>query len=221
MTNGIDVTELKTYDVTNLTSGTTRSTDAPSRLAGFTEDPRTVRRRIRKRMARLSREANAREQIGRLPKPGEDVVLILTGNWHGFDMLGAILELAGCAAEHVMIATLGFNRFQTDTLTEMVDEHRIHRLTFMVSHMFTEKNAGEFDYLREALESRGQRLANSRNHAKLMLILLEDNRHIVTHGSLNLRRCNSFEQLVITQDYELFQFFAQFIEDAIAGGIQP
>ena len=79
----------------------------------------------------------------------------------------------------------------------------------------------EFEQLRNALESRRQIVATARNHAKLLLFKLDDGRTLAAHGSLNLRRCNSFEQLSISTDPALFDFFAAFISDAIAEAINP
>lgn len=193
---------------------------APDRIEGVGRDPRTVRRAERRRMIRLEREGKAAAHIERLPEPGEDIVLILTGVYHGWDIVEAILQLAGGATvAECYLATLGFNRTQTRHLADLLDSGRIGRLTFVVSEMFAQKNATEYDFMAEMIQGRGHRLANTRNHAKLMLFRLSDGRHIVTHGSLNLRRCNSFEQLVITQDADLYRFFAAFLEEVIAGEV--
>lgn len=185
-------------------------------------ETRLVRKIRKRRAARLLREQTAADAIGKIPGPGEEVVLIMTGSFHGFDLLTALLDLAGpgVVAEELWVATLGFNRDQTDHLAELIDAGRIRRLTFVVSHMFTEKNADEYEYLAEVLEPRGQTLENTRNHAKLLLLKLSDGRRVVVHGSLNFRRCHSFEQVAICQDAELFGFFRRFIRDAIGGKIQ-
>ena len=193
-----------------------------ARVGGIARDPRAERRAAKRRTLRLGREGAAAEQVGRLPELREDIVLIATGKWHGFDMLAALIELAGegVTCRELYVSTLGFNRMQADTLAEMLDDGRIERCTFMVSNMFTQKNPDEYDYLAAMLHERGQTIGDTRNHTKLMLLELSDGRHIVTHGSLNLRRCNCFEQMAITQDPELFAFFAEFISDALAGAVQ-
>ncbi|MEM8783079.1 MAG: hypothetical protein AAGE65_09520 [Planctomycetota bacterium] len=186
----------------------------PDRV-GLDRDPRTRRRAKQRRAVRCLREGAAADHIGALPDAGEDVVLVLTGRYHGFDVLTAILDLAKCPARHVTIATLGFNRAQTDTLGELLDHDRIEGMTFLASDMFAAKNGATSAYLRECLETRGQTYAVARNHMKLMLVELCDGRRIVTHGSLNLRRCNCFEQMQISQDDELFAFFAGVVGDII------
>ena len=197
-----------------------RPTPADTRKPiGELTDPRTVRKAERRRCLRLRREHDAAERIGRLPEPQEDIIIILDGRFHGFDVLAALLDLAGegVTADEVWIGTLGFNRTQTNALAEMLDSGQIKTLRFVVSHMCTQKNQGEYEYLADTLTSRGQVIADTRNHAKLMLVKLSDGRAIVGHGSLNLRRCNSFEQLVITQDEHLFDFFSTFLQDVIDG----
>ena len=63
------------------------------------------------------------------------------------------------------------------------------------------------------MEERGQTLASTRNHAKLILWELDDGRFFVAHGSLNLRRCNAYEQLSLSQDKKLHEFFATYIDE--------
>ncbi|MEM1027526.1 MAG: hypothetical protein AAGJ38_05535, partial [Planctomycetota bacterium] len=77
----------------------------------------------------------------------------------------------------------------------------------------------EFGYINDQLTPLKARVGVARNHAKLMLVRLTDGRHIVAHGSLNLRRCNSFEQIAISQDPDLYDFFAKYINDAMAGRV--
>jgi len=114
----------------------------------------THRRETKKRrFARLRRQEQAVEQIGELPGPNEDVVMIMTGSFHGWDLVGAIAELAGCPIASLHVATLGFNQAQTLHLCELIDRRQIGSLTMVVSEMFREKNAREFKGLAEAMAS--------------------------------------------------------------------
>ncbi len=183
---------------------------------------RHERKIVRQRLAWLDRETNAADAIQRIPAKGHEVFLIMTGKFHGFDILGGILDLAGegVTIDDLKIATLGFNRDQTDRLAEMIDAGQIKRVVFVVSNLFSEKNGDEYDYLSETLTARGQVVANTRNHTKIILIALSDGRRLVVHGSLNLRRCNNFEQVAISNDPQTFDFLAAFIHDAATGTIQ-
>lgn len=175
--------------------------------------PITCRRTARRRFARGKREAAAVDQIRELPDRGEGLVMIMTGTFHGWDLVAAVLRLAGGAEiEHLRVATLGFNRAQTLDLGELIDAGRIRRLTMVVSEMFREKNRSEFKLLDEEMTRRGQVVRCDRNHAKLLCFELNDGRRLVSHGSLNLRRCKSYEQVVMSHDEKLHDFFAAFID---------
>lgn len=188
---------------------------------GLTTDPIVRRPSPKRTLRRLGRERAAMEHLTALPKPGEDLVLILTGKWHGFDLVGAVIELAKPATiECLDIATLGFNDTQSRHLGELLDRGAVGAVRFMVSDMFRGMNPNEFGVLVHELESRGQTVAARRNHAKLILFKLSDGTTLAAHGSLNLRRCNSFEQLEISTDPALYQFFRDFITDAISDDLQ-
>ena len=194
--------------------GTRRQVD------GLDRRPRTKREPAKRRHRRILREQACASQIGELPEPGEDVVMILTGDWHGWDVLGAVLDLAGGATiERLHIATLGFNRTQGQHLADLIDDGQIGRVTMVVSEIFSEKSIGEFGTLHRLLvEERSQSLASTRNHAKLICCQMTDDRRFAIHGSLNLRRCNAFEQMIISHDRELYQFFVDYIEEVATSG---
>ena len=172
---------------------------------------RIVRRSVKATLARLQREDNAAQHLGELPAPGEDVVLILDMKYHGWDLVTAILNAGGSPAR-VWIATLGFNARQADNLAERIDSGQISAVTMIVSDMFEQKNRAECAALRRALGDRGQRIATARNHAKLVCFEFETGERIALHGSLNLRTCNSFEQAVISNCPDLFEFYRDYIE---------
>jgi len=62
-----------------------------------------------------------------------------------------------------------------------------------------------------------QRIAYNRNHCKLLAFAMSDGNRYAVHGSLNLRRCNSFEQMAIANDADTYNFFRDYIDDAFAG----
>lgn len=179
--------------------------------------PPTHRRKFDVRThRRLLREDAAARQIGELPGPGEEVICILTGEWHGWDVVGALARLAGCPIAHLHVATLGFNKTQAEDLGRMIDAGTIQRCTFLASDIFYEANRPEWDVLQRVLESRGQRCAHDRNHAKLLAFHMADGRRYIAHGSLNLRRCHAYEQLALSQDPETHRFFAEWIDDVVS-----
>ena len=168
----------------------------------------------RRRMLRMTREQSCAQQIDRLPQPGHEVVMIMDGGWHGFDLVSAVLHLAHpTRIEHLHIATLGFNRTQAQHLANMIDAEAIGGVTMVVSEIFAEASNGEFHLLHGLLAQRAQTVATTRNHAKLICFTMADGAKLVAHGSLNLRRCNAYEQVALANDDQLHQFFVQYIDE--------
>jgi hypothetical protein len=167
---------------------------------------------------RLGREAACLRQLIRLPEPGEDLTLIMAGNWHGSDLIGAILQLSEPAKiETLDIATLGFNKQQAIRIMQMIDAGEIGRCRFVVSAMFRDQNHEEYKFLADGLAARGQTIGSGQNHTKLLLFKMTNGLTYAVHGSLNLRRCHAYEQMAISTSATLYAFFERFVDDFLAG----
>lgn len=190
---------------------------------GIGRDPALRRRSEKRTLRRMLREEAAAEQIDRLPDEGEEILLLLSGRWHGFDLFGAIMRLgapAKIAEAHV--SSLAINKTHTRRLEEMLDEGEIGRLTLVVADVFREKSKSEWSELQRVFgaDPARRRVAAVRNHTKLMAIRLTDGRCYAVHGSLNLRRCSSYEQASISRDRgdTAYAFLRDFIEEIAAEG---
>ena len=192
---------------------------APEAIDGYQRTPRLTKAAARRRHLRLLRNDAAIDALKQLPGPGEETLLVMTGQYHGVDLIEAIIRLADCPAEQVYLSTLGTNKANIRAILEHLDAGRIQRLHFVVADVFARKDAAEFAFLTDELHQRAQRLTVARNHAKLSLFKFTDGRHITLHGSLNLRRCNSFEQVAISHHRETFEFFERFIRDIATEGL--
>ena len=134
------------------------------------------------------------------------------------DLVNGVNDPAGAQADLLRVATLGLNMTQAPDLAANIDSGRIKRLTMLVAELFTEANVPEFNVLANLMRERGQVVKSNRNHCKLLLWHFADGRKFSAHGSLNLRRCNSFEQIAINQDAALHDFFAEYIDDVATVG---
>lgn len=168
----------------------------------------------RRRYQRIGRAREALKQI-ELPEPGTELVVIMTGKWHGWDMIEALITLARPATiQRLEMATLGSNKTHAARIGELIDRGDIRHAHMLVGEMFREKSPAVYETLRHQLESRGSTIAANRNHAKLAIFYLDAGPPIVVHGSLNMSRCASFEQLAISRDPDLADFFSAYISDA-------
>ena len=183
-------------------------------------DSRTITRTVAKReLRRLMREDQAVDALTPLPEPGQETFILLAGHFHGIDLITATQRIAGCPIADLQIATLAINRTHNTLLADMMDTGRIQAMTMMISTHFAEASSPEFNHLKAEIEPRGAKIFTTRNHAKITAMHMADGRKFVIHGSLNLRRCNSYEQAAITQDADLWQFACDFIRDAAEGAI--
>lgn len=189
---------------------------------GLDRDP-VLRRQITKRdLRRMLREDAAAEQIDRLPEPGEEILLILSGKWHGFDLFGAVLRLAApttIAEAHV--STLAINKTHARRLEELLAARQIGRITLIVGEVFREHSPSEWAELVRVFgaDPKTRTLGATRNHTKLMALRLTDGRTLAIHGSLNLRRCSCYEQASLSADPATYRFFRDFVADVARGSI--
>ncbi len=177
---------------------------------------------------------NAVGQIERLPEPGESFHSIMGGDFHGFDIIPAMQRLAGAPLAELRIATYSFSLKNILQMAKMIDTGLIAEApTIVVSVFFAKTDGNVFAKCKEEIESRGGRLAITRNHAKVIAARIQgtDN-YLVNETSANLRSCLSLEQFTITNSKPLYRFHRQWIEhiaslesDAlnaqIAAGLEP
>ena len=183
----------------------------------------TLRREApKRRFERIGREEACALQIGSLPEPGQEIIMLMSGNWHGFDLVTSILNLAHPATiRHLYVASLGFNRVQAQHLARLFDQGLVESIAMVFSEIFSEKSNGEYAQLVGLMQARGQKVSASRNHAKIITTELSDGRKFVCHGSLNLRRCNAIEQVALSADADLYRFFTDYIKEQTQCPKQP
>ena len=155
-----------------------------------------------------TRIANAAEQLAELPRTGYSLHCCMSGNFHAFDLIMAVIRLAAPAkVDRLDIATLGFNQQNTDRLLELLDEGTVRAVTFLCSHFFMSQETDAYTRLRYELAQRGFPCNAVRCHAKVQLFELDDGRAYVIESSANLRSCRNVEQFCLTCDRGLLDFY--------------
>lgn len=158
------------------------------------------------------------DQIARLPEPGEAIHMIMGGHFNGFDILPAVSRMAKAPIRDLHIATLGFNIGNNRQLCQMIDDGLIQgRTTLIASEVFAKMDGRVFAEAKENLESRGGRLANTRNHAKIIACRIGE-AYLVTEGSGNLRSCSALEQLTIMNSQPVHDFHVAWINQVADAG---
>lgn len=181
------------------------------------ENLRHVRRNVRRRFVHALDVKNAAKDLERLPDAGEAFHVIMRGNWHSIDLVPAVLKLAdGPAIARLYVTTFSFNKDNAVELANLIDAGRILDVRFICSVYFREATRDVYSFLASELEARGMALLAMRNHAKLLLIELEDGRKLVVESSANLRSCRAVEQFALSHDAGLFDFHAAWIDAQLA-----
>lgn len=177
-----------------------------------------LRRQVSKRELRHLEEISAAVgELGRLPDRDESIHALMRGNFHGWDLVPAILQLAAPAViDELCVATLGFNTRNARELLRLFDEGRILSVAFLCSHYFQKASGAEFEILRAGLVERGQAVFATRTHAKVIAARLSDGRCIVVEMSANLRSCHNIEQYAMTESPDLFEFHRHWIREVAA-----
>lgn len=185
---------------------------------------RHVRRNVRRRFIHALNVKNAAKDLDELPAGGESVHIIMRGNWHGWDLVPAVLRLAdGATIDELTIATLGFNKDNAVELGQLLDAGQVRRVRFLCSVYFRDATRDVFKFLASELATRNGELLAMRNHAKLLLFALSDGRRLTVESSANLRSCRNVEQMALHNDPELYNFHAGWIDQqfAAARGAAP
>jgi hypothetical protein len=165
---------------------------------------------------------SAADLLQDIPAPGVSRhVVIAARKTDFFQVLPAMLVLARPATiTNLYLSTLGFNRPNAARLVELLEAGQVKRCCLMVSLFFEEDVAeqGTIARLRDTLPRFGGWYCATRNHMKLINAEFSDGRYIVCESSANLRTCSSAEQVVVTQDRELFGFYQKILEEMHAEG---
>lgn len=183
---------------------------------GLTEERKLITRVERRAYRRMLTCKNAVECLERLPERGEIFHVVMSGRFHGWALVPAVLELARPAKiKQLTVATLGFNDENVDSLLELLNAKQIRQVDFVCSHFFRHSTTDVFERLHGELTARGHRVAAVRSHAKLLLFEMTDGRAYVIESSANLRSCNNAEQFSLTIDRELLEFHRAWLSDLI------
>lgn len=164
----------------------------------------------------LIRPENARAVVVHLPTDaGERTHCLLRGDFVLCDLIPAILELHG-PCPHLRVATLGLSIANADTLTRLVEDGVVGRLTLVVSYYFQQVDKTTvFRAVAAKLATLGerQRLVITRSHAKVICLPTTDGGRYVIEGSANLRSSDNVEQMLIVNDSETHDFHASWIDE--------
>ena len=165
----------------------------------------------RKEVKKLIKPTNAQEVIRNIPGPGETVHAVLRGNFVLGDILPYLLSYTGYCPL-LRISSLSISKHNAETLRDLVTGGKVGRTMLIVSHWL--KGGHEDTAYRQILTTIGDtgQVKAARCHAKMILVRSADF-DIVIGGSANLRSCDSLEQITISNDPEVYDFHAAWMDE--------
>ena len=111
------------------------------------------------------------------------------------------------------IASLTVNEENIDTILYLKKNKYINKLTIMLSaYFYSHYKNTTCKYLLDKLDCE---LLIIRNHAKIILIDVNENIKIVITGSANLRSSMTYEQIEIIASCELYNYYLEFFNNNI------
>lgn len=193
------------------------SQSARNAAIGLEDNLRHTQKSDKRRLLDFQRVSNAAKHLDSLPQPGETIHAIMKGNYDGFDVVPAVVQLGG-KIRQLDVCTLGFNRRNAYTLIEMIDAGQVERCRFICSVYYRANEPEVFDYLFNELTARGCSMVACRCHCKIILFEMDSGQNYVIESSANLRSCRMLEQFTMTHDKDVLEFHREWMKEMIKKG---
>lgn len=184
-------------------------------LEGEMPSARVLRRRHKLRFAKMLKEETLAEAVADPPKPGESIHAVSNGKYDFATWIPQIIDWID-RADCLWCSTWTLSRPNADDIFTLHDEGKIApgQLHFLTGLYFKRRDTATYNYLLDGLLKRGGRYKAFENHCKVLLLANARKKTWITvEGSANLNANPRFEQYVIVNDRELFEFHRGWMEE--------
>lgn len=158
---------------------------------------------------RLLKYSNAEKLVENIDfKSLDKVFCIVSGNFHFSDFIEAFIVKNNIYTEKILISTLSYSQDNIDSLRNLMIGDYVKNVDLIISdYFFSHERTKLVKYAYEKLDFDNRfQLASCGTHCKTYQFKTEGGKHIVIHGSVNLRSSSNIEQFVIEDNEELFNF---------------
>ena len=196
-------------DFAELASGLDTSMNfAPKRTLDDILPPQRIHKRrvARRQWFDYAKADLAASTLAGIPTAGETWHLVTGATYSPIDLLAAIVRLVGTPCRHLWIATLATNERSISALADMRSKGQLQKVTVLLSEFFRDADSDACQAALAGFRAIGATAHHAKCHAKVYLLDF-DIHAIVVEGSANLRNCRSVEQLTITNDRALMEFY--------------
>jgi hypothetical protein len=178
--------------------------------------PRSIRKFYKRKTEIQGQQDSLRDILQTYPAPNESVHVLSAAKFNFWTCCPVMVDWIG-ATEDLYISTWTANRNNVVELFQLFDAKKITgRIIFITGLYFKSREPAVFAMLAEGLLRRGGKLKAFENHAKVMLLNnAECGVWLSIEGSANLTSNPRLEQFVITNDKDLHNFHASWMQEAL------
>lgn len=136
------------------------------------------------------------------------VFCIVSGNFIFSDFLEAFITENNILVEEMIISTLSYSQHNIDSLKALIEGDFIQKLDLIVSdYFYSHERTDLIKYAYEALDIDNKfQLSAAGTHCKTYQFKTSGGKHIICHGSVNMRSSGNIEQFVVEDNEELYNF---------------
>lgn len=151
------------------------------------------------------------DHIGNLKNEGDRTYSIVDGSFIVGDLLEACMVRRQWITEELTIITLSLSQENIDSMFNLVKGGFVQNLNIIVSaYFFSHERNGFLKYTYKLFEDAGLldriQISATRTHCKIAMFKTRCGKHIVIHGSANLRSSGNIEQLMCENNESLYYF---------------
>lgn len=140
---------------------------------------------------------------------GQRADALVSGNFIFGDFIEALLTTHDIKATAMTISTLSLSQNNVDSLHNLLQAGYIDELNLIVSaYFYANEIRSLIPYIYRELDIGNRfQLAVAGIHTKTCQFTTEGGRHIIIHGSANLRSSSNIEQFTIEENADLYAFY--------------
>jgi hypothetical protein len=134
--------------------------------------------------------------------------VVVNGGFYFGDFIEALIAGNEFRVKKLTISTLSMNENNIDSLANLLTGGLVQELNLIVSdYFYSHERHNLIPYLYQELDQDDKfQLAVAGTHCKLCIFETECGKHVVLHGSANLRSSGNIEQFTIQESAALYRF---------------
>lgn len=172
---------------------------------------------VPKKAVIYEKAANLAHELGLLGK-NERIDVLMSGKFVLGDFIEAYFVEHNLHADRLLISTLSFNENNVDSLANLLNGGYVDNIDIVVSAYFYAHERNQLiKYAYQVLDSEAGhfQLAVCNVHTKTYQFRTDDGLSIIMQGSGNMRAGANFEQMVLEENAETFDFYANFYDEIL------